>query len=171
MALSTIIGKNLVEEPGLDKTLLGDGVATTVAGLIGGPANTTYGENTSVVGMSKVASIWVIALAAIISIIMSFFGQISSFLSTIPSPVLGGVSMILYGFISVNGLKVLIKNKIDYENLKNVVITSTMLILGLGGAIITISGGDLSISLTGMSLAAIVGIILNLILQPNKREK
>ena len=171
MALSTIIGKNLIEEPGLDKTLLGDGVATTFAGLIGGPANTTYGENTSVVGMSRVASIWVIALAAIISIIMSFFGQIASFLSTIPSPVLGGVSMILYGFISVNGLKVLIKNKVDYDDLKNVVITSTMLILGLGGAIVTISGGDLSISVTGMSLAAIVGIILNLILKPSKKEK
>lgn len=171
MALSSIIGKNLIKEPGLDRTLLGDGVATTVAGLIGGPANTTYGENTSVVGMSKVASIWVIGLAAIIAIIMSFFGIIAAVLSTIPSPVLGGVSMILYGFISVNGLKVLIENKVDYNNLKNIIITSTMLILGLGGAVITISGGDLSISVTGMSLAAITGILLNLILKPNKDEK
>ena len=171
MALSSIIDKNLIKESGLDKTLLGDGVATTLAGLIGGPANTTYGENTSVVGMSKVASVYVIVLAAIISIIMSFFDIIAAILSTIPDPVLGGVSMILYGFISINGLKVLIKNKVDYDNLKNVVITSTMLLLGLGGAIITISGGDMSISVTGMSLAAIVGIILNLLLEPAKDEE
>ena len=171
MALSSIIGKNLIKNPGLDRTLLGDGLATTFAGLIGAPANTTYGENTSVVGMSRVASVWVIGLAAIIAIIMSFFGIIASIFSTIPSAVLGGVSMILYGFISVNGLKVLIENKVDYNNLKNVIITSTMLILGLGGAIITISGGDMSVSITGMSLAAIVGVILNLILRPDKDKK
>ena len=171
MALSTIINKNLIKEPGLDKTILGDGLATTVAGLIGGPANTTYGENTSVVGMSRVASTWVIGVAAIIAIIMSFFGIISDVLSTIPAPVLGGVSMILYGFISINGLKVLIEKRVDFNNLKNVVIASTMLLLGLGGAIITISGGDLSVSLTGMSLAAIIGIILNIILNPSKDEK
>lgn len=163
MALSSIIGKDLIKDPGLDKTLLGDGIATTFAGLVGGPANTTYGENTSVVGMSKVASVWVIGLAAIISIIMCFLGIVTSLFSTIPSPVLGGVSLLLYGFISVNGLKVLIENRIDFNDIKNVVIASSMLILGLGGAVITFSNGDLSFSLTGMSLAAIVGIILNLV--------
>ncbi len=171
MALSSIIGKNLIKDPGLDRTLLGDGVATTVAGLIGGPANTTYGENTSVVGMSRVASVWVIAVAATIAIIMSFFGIIAAIFSTIPASVLGGVSLILYGFISINGLKVLIENRVDYNDLRNVIITSTMLILGLGGAIITITQGDLSVSITGMSLAAIVGITLNLILNPNKDKK
>ncbi len=171
MALSSIIGKDLIKDPGLDRTLLGDGVATTVAGLIGGPANTTYGENTSVVGMSRVASIFVISLAAIISIILSFFEVVSAVLSTIPSPVLGGVSLLLYGFISVNGLKVLIENKVDYNNLKNVIITSTMLLFGLGGAMVTISAGDLSVSITGMSLAAIVGILLNLILGPETNNK
>ena len=171
MALSSIIGKNLIKDPGLDKTLLGDGLATSFAGLIGGPANTTYGENTSVVGMSKVASTWVIGAAAIISIIIAFLGIVTASFSTIPDPVLGGVSMILYGFISVNGLKVLIENKVDYNDLKNVIITSAMLILGLGGAVITISSGDLSVSLTGMSLAAIVGIILNLILCPERNVK
>ena len=165
MALSTIIGKNLVKDPGLDKTLLGDGIATTVAGLIGGPANTTYGENTSVIGMSKVASTKVIAVAAIISIIMSFLGTVTTIFSTIPAPVLGGVSMILYGFISINGLKVLIENKVDYNNMKNVIITSTMLMLGLGGAILSFTLGEMSVSVTGMSLAAVVGIILNLILR------
>ncbi len=169
MALSSIIGKDLIKDPGLDKTLLGDGIATTFAGLVGGPANTTYGENTSVVGMSKVASVWVIGLAAIISIIMCFLGIVTSLFSTIPSPVLGGVSLLLYGFISVNGLKVLIENRIDFNDIKNVVIASSMLILGLGGAVITFSNGDLSFSLTGMSLAAIVGIILNLVFSEKGR--
>ena len=171
MALSSIINKDLVKDPGLDKTLLGDGLATTVAGFIGGPANTTYGENTSVVGMSKVASVYVIATAAFISIVMSFFEIIASILSTIPSAVLGGVSLILYGFISINGLKVLIEKQVDFNNIKNVIIASTMLTLGLGGAIVTISTGNLSVSITGMSLAAIIGIILNAILRPDKDDK
>lgn len=165
MALSSIIGKDLIKDPGLDRTLLGDGCATLFAGLVGGPANTTYGENTSVVGMSKVASVYVIFWAAIISICMSFLGVITAIFATIPAPVLGGVSLLLYGFISVNGLKVLVENKVDFNDIKNVVITSVMLILGLGGAIITIGGGDISVSLTGMSLAAIAGILLNLLLE------
>lgn len=113
-ALSTIIGKDLLKNPGLDKTLLGDGLATFVAGLLGGPANTTYGENTSVVGMTKVASVWVIGLAAIFAICLGFLGKFTALVSTIPNAVLGGVSLLLYGFISVNGLKVLIENKIDF---------------------------------------------------------
>ena len=128
-SLSNIIGKDLIKDPGLDRTLLGDGCATLFAGLFGGPANTTYGENTSVVGMSKVASVWVIGLAAIIAICLAFFGTIAAALSTIPAPVLGGVSLLLYGFISVNGLKVLTENQIDFNDIKNVIIASTMLIL------------------------------------------
>lgn len=167
MALSVIIDKDLIKEPGLEKTLLGDGIATSVAGLFGGPANTTYGENTSVVGMTKVASVWVIGLAAIIAIVMGFLGQLSAIFSSIPNPVLGGVSLLLYGFIAVNGLKVLVKNQIDFENTRNVIVASTMLVLGLGGAILTLTSRDISISFTGMSLAAIVGILLNLLLPKN----
>ena len=171
MALSSIINKDLIKDPGLERTLLGDGLATIAAGLIGGPANTTYGENTSVVGMTKVASVWVIGLAAIMAICIGFLGKLSAIFSTIPDPVLGGVSLLLYGFIAVNGLKVIVKNQIDFEDVRNVIIASTMLVLGLGGAIITIGGGDVSVSLTGMSLAAIVGIILNLALPKTKEEK
>lgn len=175
MALSTIIKKDLIKDPGLEKTILGDGLATTVAGLFGGPANTTYGENTSVVGMTKVASVWVIGLAAIIAICMAFLGKLSAIFATIPNPVLGGVSLLLYGFIAVNGLKVLVKNQIDFENVRNVIVASSMLVLGLGGAILTLESGDVSVSITGMSLAAIVGIILNLFLpknqEINKEEK
>lgn len=170
-ALGTIIGKDLLKDPGLDKTLLGDGIATLVAGILGGPANTTYGENTSVVGMTKVASVWVIGLAAIFAICLGFLGKFTALVSTIPSPVLGGVSLLLYGFIAVNGLKVLIQNQIDFGKSKNVVVASTMLVLGLGGAAISIVSGDLSITISGMSLAAIVGIILNLCLPAEKEEK
>ena len=171
MALSTIIKKDLIKNPGLEKTLLGDGLATTVAGLFGGPANTTYGENTSVVGMTKVASVWVIGLAAIIAILIGFMGKLSAIFATIPNPVLGGVSLLLYGFIAVNGLKVLVKNQIDFENVRNVIVVSTMLVLGLGGAVITLQAGDVSVSITGMSLAAIVGILLNLLLPKTNEEK
>lgn len=165
-SLGNIIGKDLIKDPGLDRTLLGDGIATFVAGCLGGPANTTYGENTSVVGMTKVASVKVIGLAAIIAILVGFLGKFTALVTTIPNAVLGGVSLLLYGFIAVNGLKVLIKNQIDFERSKNVVIASSMLVLGLGGAAISIASGDLAITISGMSLASIVGIILNLIL-PN----
>ena len=170
-SLSNIIGKDLIKDPGLDRTILGDGIATFVAGFIGGPANTTYGENTSVVGMTKVASVWVIGLAAIIAIIIGFLGKFTALVSTIPSAVLGGVSLLLYGFIAVNGLKVLIHNQVNFEDPKNVVVGASMLVLGLGGAAISIVSGDLSVTISGMSLAAVVGILLNLCIPANKTSK
>ncbi len=167
-SLSNIIGKDLIQDPGLDRTLMGDGVATLVAGILGGPANTTYGENTSVVGMTKVASVKVIGLAAVISIIIGFLGKITAIAKTIPNAVLGGVSLLLYGFIAVNGLKVLIKNQVDFEKNKNVIVASSMLVLGLGGAAISLVKGDLSLTISGMSLASIVGILLNLFIKNEK---
>ena len=164
-ALSTIIGKDLLKEPGLNRTLLGDGVATFIAGILGGPANTTYGENTSVVGMTKIASVWVIGLAAIFAIMLGFLGKFTAIVSTIPNAVLGGVSLLLYGFIAVNGLKVLIENKVDFSKSRNVIIASSMLVLGLGGAVINVS----TVAVSGMSLAAIIGILLNLFL-PNEKD-
>ena len=169
-ALGTIIKKDLLKDPGLDKTLLGDGVATFIAGIFGGPANTTYGENTSVVGMTKIASVWVIGLAAIFAICLGFLGKFTEIISTIPNPVLGGVSLLLYGFISINGIKVLIENKMDFGKSKNVIVASTMLVLGLGGATISITSGDLSVTISGMSLAAIAGILLNLLLPEDKEN-
>lgn len=167
--LSEIIDKDLIEDPGLDNTLMGDGIATFAAGLIGGPANTTYGENTSVVGMTKVASVWVIGLAAVIAIIFGFLGQLTAIISSIPTPVLGGVSILLYGFISVNGLKILIQNKVDFGNTKNVIVASSMLVLGLGGAAISVVTKNINLSISGMSLAAIVGILLNLLIKEEKQ--
>lgn len=163
--LSKIVGQDFLKDPGLDKTLLGDGLATTFAALIGGPANTTYGENTSVVGMTKVASVWVTGGAAVIAIILSFFNVFTTLISTIPASVMGGISIILYGFIASNGLKVLIENKINMNNLRNLIIVASMLVIGLGGAIITIG----NFSIYGMALALVVGLILNFALP--KKEK
>ncbi|MEE1128572.1 MAG: uracil-xanthine permease family protein [Methanobrevibacter sp.] len=168
--LSEIIGRDLIEDPGLQRTLLGDGLATFLAAFLGGPANTTYGENTSVVGMTRVASTYVIGLAAIIAIIFAFSGHLTALLTAIPQPVLGGISVLLYGFICVNGLKILIHNQVDFNNTKNVVVAATMLVLGLGGAALSVVYADLSISISGMSLAAIIGVILNLCIPEENHE-
>ena len=168
--LSGIIGRDLIEDPGLQRTLLGDGLATFLAAFLGGPANTTYGENTSVVGMTRVASTYVIGLAALIAIVFAFSGHLTALLTAIPQPVLGGISILLYGFICVNGLKILIHSQVDFNNTKNVVVAATMLVLGLGGAALSLAYGDLSISISGMSLAAITGVVLNLIVPEEKHE-
>ena len=168
--LSEIIGRDLIEDPGLQRTLLGDGLATFLAAFLGGPANTTYGENTSVVGMTRVASTYVIGLAAVIAIIFAFSGHLTALLTAIPTPVLGGISVLLYGFICVNGLKILIHNQVDFTNTKNVVVAATMLVLGLGGASLSLVSGDLSIAISGMSLAAIVGVLLNLLVPEENHE-
>ena len=168
--LSEIIGRDLIEDPGLQRTLLGDGLATFLAAFLGGPANTTYGENTSVVGMTRVASTYVIGLAAVIAIIFAFSGHLTALLTAIPAPVLGGISVLLYGFICVNGLKILIHNQVNFNNTKNVVVAATMLVLGLGGASISLASGDLSLAISGMSLAAIVGVLLNICIPEEKHE-
>ncbi len=168
--LSEILGRDLTKDPGLDRTLMGDGLATLFAGFIGGPANTTYGENTSVVGMTKVASVWVIGLAAIIAICFGFLGSVSAFIASIPSAVLGGVSILLYGFIAVNGLKIIVNNKINFNNTKNIVVAATMLVLGLGGAMIAINTNDISLTISGMSLAAIIGVLLNILIPEGKKK-
>lgn len=167
IVLGEIIERDFLNDPGLDKTLLGDGIATLVAGAIGGPANTSYGENTSVVGLTKVASVWVTGLAAIIAILLGFFGYIQAFIASIPWAVIGGITIVLYGFIAGNGVKVLIKDRTDLGNTRNLIIVSTMLVLGLGGAMINFSSVA---GLSGMALAAVVGIILNLVLPNEKPE-
>lgn len=162
--LSKICDKDFFTDPGLDKTLMGDGLATAFAALIGGPANTTYGENTSVVGMTKVASVYVTGGAAVIAIILSFVNVFTTIVASIPGAVMGGMSIILYGFIAANGLKVLIDNKVNLASMRNVIVVASMLVIGLGNAIITFD----SFKIYGLSLAALVGIILNFILPKDK---
>ncbi|MDP2425044.1 MAG: solute carrier family 23 protein [Candidatus Izemoplasmatales bacterium] len=165
--LGEICQKDFITDPGLDKTLLGDGIATLFAGAIGGPANTTYGENTGVVAMTRVGSVYVTGLAAIFAIVLGFFGYVQAFILSIPWAVIGGMTIVLYGLIAGNGVKVLIKAKTNLGNMKNLIVMATMLVLGLGGA--AFSSGNFT--LTGMSLAAVVGIILNLVLPDEVEAK
>ena len=167
--LGEIIGRDLIEDPGLNRTLLGDGLATFFAAMLGGPANTTYGENTSVVGLTRVASIYVIGLTAAFAVLFAFSGHLTALLAAMPNPVIGGVAILLYGFIAVNGVKLLIQEEVDFNNNKNIVVAATMLVLGLGGATLSIVQGDLSVSISGMALAAITGVVLNLII-PEREE-
>lgn len=159
--LGKICDKDFLMDPGLDNTLIGDGIATAVSALIGGPANTTYGENTAVVGMTRVGSVWVTGGAAVFAILISFIGKLAALIATIPWAVIGGVSILLYGYIAANGLQVLIDEHIDFGERRNVIIVSTMLVLGLGGALFPFFGAA---QLSGTALAAIVGVTLNLIL-------
>lgn len=163
--LGKICGRNFLKDPGLDRTLMGDGIATAVSAFLGGPANTTYGENTGVIGMTKISSVYVTAGAAIIAIVLSCVGKISAFISTIPACVLGGMSILLYGVIASNGLRVLVDNKIDFGKQRNLVIASAMLVIGLGGAVLPVGN---FLTLSGTALSALVGIILNLILPADK---
>jgi uracil permease len=162
--LGQVCDKDFITDPGLHRTLLGDGIATFVAGAIGGPANTTYGENTGVVALTRVGSVWVTGLAAVFAIVLGFIGPIQAFIMSIPWAVIGGMTLVLYGLIAGNGVKVLIKDKTDLGDMKNLIIISVMLVIGLGGALLALG----TLEITGMSLAAIVGITLNQIL-PNKK--
>lgn len=165
--LGKICGKNFLKDPGLDRTLIGDGVATAVSAFLGGPANTTYGENTGVIGLTKIGSVYVTCGAACIAIILSFCGKVSAIISSIPACVLGGMSILLYGVIASNGLRILIDEQVDLSKQRNLIIASAMLVIGLGGAVFPLGG---SATLSGTALAAIVGVLLNLIL-PDKIEK
>lgn len=159
--LGKVCGRNFLKDPGLDRTLMGDGIATAVSAFLGGPANTTYGENTGVIGMTKVASVYVTSGAAIIAICLSCINIVSALIETIPNPVLGGMSILLYGVIASNGLRVLIDNQVNFDKQRNLIIASAMLVIGLGGAVLPM--GKL-ITLSGTALSAFVGVVLNLIL-------
>ena len=164
--LGQICGRQFLKEPGLHRTLLGDGIATSVSAFLGGPANTTYGENTGVIGMTRIASVSVIRNAALIAIALSFLGKFTALISTIPSAVLGGMSILLYGVIASNGLKVLIKERVDFGQMRNLIIASAMLVLGLGGAILKLG----PVTLSGTALSAMTGILLNLILPYENKD-
>ena len=164
--LGQICGRQFLKEPGLHRTLLGDGIATSVSAFLGGPANTTYGENTGVIGMTRIASVSVIRNAAFIAIALSFLGKFTALISTIPNAVLGGMSILLYGVIASNGLKVLIKERVDFAQMRNLIIASAMLVLGLGGAILKLG----PVTLSGTALSAMTGIILNLILPHENKD-
>jgi len=167
MVTGSIMDRNLVKTPGLHRSLLGDGVATSIAALIGGPPNTTYGENIGVMAITRVYSIFVIAGAAVFAISFSFIGKIGALISTIPTPVMGGVSILLFGIIASAGLRMLVDNGIDYSDKRNLVISSVIMVIGVGNAALHLKG--LNVDLEGMALATIIGVILNLVLPKNQQ--
>lgn len=161
LVLSKVVGKDLIKDPGLDKSMMGDGVATMIAAAIGGPPNTTYGENIGVLAITRAFSIYLFVGAAIFAILFGFCGKIAALLSTIPTPVMGGVSILLFGIIASSGLRMLVENKVDFSRKRNLIISSVILVIGIGGAAIHI--GKI-FSLEGMALASIIGVVLNQIL-------
>ena len=167
-AISATCGKNYMEDPGLHRTLLGDGLATAVAGLFGGPANTTYGENTGVLALSRVYDPNVVRLAAVYAVILSFSPQFDALVNSIPSAIVGGVSFILYGMISAVGVRNVVENKVDLTKSRNLIIAAVIMVCGLGFSNgITFQVGGAVIKLTALAIAAIAGVLLNAILPGN----
>ncbi|WP_165045770.1 solute carrier family 23 protein [Dysgonomonas sp. ZJ709] len=161
LVLSKVVSKDLIKDPGLDRSMLGDGIATMVAAGIGGPPSTTYGENIGVLAITRAFSIYLFVGAAIFAILFGFCGKIAVLLATIPTPVMGGVSILLFGIIASSGLRMLVENKVDFSLKRNLIIASVILVIGIGGAAIHI--GKL-LSLEGMALASIIGVLLNQVL-------
>jgi len=170
-AISASVGKNFVEQPGLHRTLIGDGLATVLSAAFGGPANTTYGENTGVLALSKVYDPLVIRIAAVFAIVLGFIPKMAELIGSMPSAIVGGVSFILYGMISAIGVRNIVENKVDLTNSRNLIIAAVILVCGLGfsgGLTFTVAGTP--VTLTGLAIAAIAGILLNAILPGNDHE-
>lgn len=164
MVLNSLTGKDFFKEPGLDKTLAGDGLAQVIAGIFGAPPVTSYGENIGVMALNKIYSVYVIAGAAVLAIVMSFVGKVSALLQSIPSPVLGGISIALFGVIASSGLKILIEAQTNFDNKKNLLIASVVLVSGIGGLTLQLSG----LQVSGVALSTVLGIALYLILPEPK---
>jgi uracil permease len=160
---NNVCGRDFTKEPGLHRSILGDGIATMFAGFVGGPPNTTYGENIGVMAITKIYSVWVIGGAAIIAIILSFIHPVAVILENMPKAVMGGVSILLFGIIASSGFRVFVENKIDFSKKKNLIISSVIIVLGLGGAAMKFG----QVEIAGVALATLVGIVLNLILPEN----
>ena len=156
---SKIVGRDLLKDPGLHRSLLGDNFSTMISGLIGSVPTTTYGENIGVMAITRVYSVHVIAGAAVLSIVCSFIGKFSTLISTIPGPLIGGISFLLYGMIGTSGLRILVDSRVDYGNSRNLALTSVIFVTGLSG--IAVKFGN--VQLTGMVLACVVGMILSLV--------
>ncbi len=168
LVLSKVVGRDYIKNPGLHRSILGDGTATMISALIGGPPKTTYGENIGVLAITRVYSVYVLLGAAVIATIFGFVGKITALISSIPTPVMGGVSILLFGIIASSGLRMLVDSKVDFGNNRNLVISSVILVIGIGGAFIKVSD---QFQIQGMALAAIIGVLLNLILPGRETVK
>ena len=166
-AISATTGRNFIEDPGLNRTLLGDGLATALAGFIGGPANTTYGENTGVLELSKVYDPKVIRLAAAYAMVLGFIPKLAQVFGSMPTAIVGGISFILYGMISAVGVRNIVENQVDFKKSRNLIIMAIILVIALGTNGVSFPIGETTITLTSLALASIVGILLNAILPGN----
>lgn len=165
LVTSKVVGKDFYKDPGLHRTILGDGVATVWAAIWGGPPNTTYGENIGVMAITKVYSVWVIGGAAVVASLLSFIQKFGACIQTIPGPVMGGISMLLYGLIASSGLRTIVESGVDYKDKRNLIISSVIMVIGLGGGMLQFSVGDsFEFALGGVALATVIGIVLNLAL-------
>ena len=172
-SISTTVGKNFIRDPGLNRTLLGDGLATSMAGLLGGPSNTTYGENTGVLALTKIYDPRVIRIAAVFAMILSFSPKFDAIINSIPAGIIGGISFVLYGMISAIGVRNVVENQVDFTNSRNLIIAAVILVCALGfnsvgGLSFTVA--NVTINLSGLAIAAIVGILLNAVLPGNTYE-
>ncbi|GMA08300.1 uracil permease [Tetragenococcus halophilus subsp. flandriensis] len=167
MVLSKTTKRDFFKSPGLKKTLFADGLSTIIAGFIGGPPTTSYGENIGVLAITKVHSVFVLGGAALLAVLFSFVGKISSLIYSIPTPVIGGISFLLFGVIASSGLRILIDNQINFDKKRNLMITAAVLVIGIGGAYLKIG----SFELTSMALATVIGIVLNLVLPVKARSE
>ena len=162
-AISSTVGKDFIKDPGLHRTLTGDGLATTLASVFGGPANTTYGENTGVLALSRVFNPVVVRIAAVFAILLSFCPKFAAVISTIPGAIVGGISFVLYGMISAVGIRNLVENRIDFSKSRNLIIAAVVLVTALGGVTLPIKLGQFQATLTPLALASLAGIVLNAI--------
>lgn len=160
MVLNKLTKRNFFKDPGLHRTLFGDGLSSVIAGFVGGPPTTSYGENIGVLAMTKVHSVWVLGGAAIFAVLFSFVGKVSALIQSIPTPVIGGISFLLFGMIASNGLRILVDNKVNYELKRNLIITAVILVIGIGGTYLQIG----QFQLTSIALATIFGIVANFVL-------
>lgn len=167
LVLGRVVNRNYIKDPGLHRSIVADGLGTFVSAILGGPPKTTYGENIGVLAITRVYSVYVIMGAAVIAILFSFVGKAMAFIQTIPTAVLGGISILLFGIIASSGLRMLVENKTDFGNNRNLVISSVILVLGIGGAALKVTE---SFTIEGMALAAIVGVILNLVLPGREKD-
>ncbi|EIX2405853.1 uracil permease [Enterococcus faecalis] len=167
MVLNKLTKRNFFQDPGLSKTLMGDGLAQIVAGFVGGPPVTSYGENIGVLAITRVHSVFVIGGAAVFAVALGFVGKLSTLILSIPGPVISGISFVLFGVIAASGLKILIDNKINFDKKKNLLIASVILVIGIGGLVFKVGTFELS----SMALATVLGIVLNLILPENARSE
>lgn len=161
---NNVVGRDFTKNPGLHRSILGDGVATMFAGLTGGPPNTTYGENIGVMAITKVYSVWVIGGAAIIAIILSFIGPVAALIENMPMPVIGGVSILLFGIIASSGFRIFVEDKMDFSKNRNLILASVIIVIGIGGASLNFTVGGSPVQISGVALSTLIGIILNLIL-------